>query len=640
MRMTFFTRSALARRSPAPARRSPAQRDEDGKRNPRVPRLPGVVRRRRTKTGSGTLAAAAGGLTLLAALLLPLTGFAQVESTTNPFEKILGGGGGNSDKAAALLSREAVPVARTVEAEHYVCGAGDVLSLVITMPLNTEAVLPVSADGAVILPRIGAVQVSGMTLAEARVRVQMALQKKYSSFEGTVSLLQPRPIIVTVQGEVNTPGLLKVTAATPVSLALQMADIRQDEGQPSALQILQGGEASNNPGYRERLGMRYFGAREMDARALRRVIVRHADGTSSRADIPMYEATREAKYDPLLREGDIIIVPHREVGAPTIAALGAVQRPGVFDYMEGDKLADLVRMGFGLDPSRSVTQAELIRADGDNITLDLDQLKSIGPAKGTFLRSASVPEDITLRPGDRLMVYAVPNRAGGGSAVVDGEVLNPGTYPITPGKTTLTELVHMAGGFTAEAWPGLAELYRRQTGVDGFALDQDRERNRNFEKSNLVYEDTLYWAIGSRMREGQVSVDFHRLFVKGDGTANVTLRDGDILLVPRNTGTVYVYGQVQSSGFVPWREGMRYEDFIARAGGLGESADDERAAVIKGNTRAWIHPEDAVIEPGDMIYVPHEPLVRLSTTTDILAVAAAIVGGLAGVAGLVISVTR
>jgi len=85
---------------------------------------------------------------------------------------------------------------------------------------------------------------------------------------------------------------------------------------------------------------------------------------------------------------------------------------------------------------------------------------------------------------------------------------------------------------------------------------------------------------------------------------------------------------------------MSFEDFIEKAGGYGESADDGRAAVIKGNTRAWMNPDDAVIEPGDMIYVPHEPLVQLARTTDILAVAAAIVGGLAGVAGLVISVTR
>jgi hypothetical protein len=79
-RMTFFTRSPLARRS------SP-QANEDGEANPRVRRLSGVVRRRRTKTGRRTLAAAAAGLTLLAALLLPLTGHAQVESSANPFEK-------------------------------------------------------------------------------------------------------------------------------------------------------------------------------------------------------------------------------------------------------------------------------------------------------------------------------------------------------------------------------------------------------------------------------------------------------------------------------------------------------------------------------------------------------------------------
>jgi protein involved in polysaccharide export with SLBB domain len=413
-------------------------------------------------------------------------------------------------------------------------------------------------------------------------------------------------------------------------MALQMADIKKDENDPSALQLLQGGgKSSAVPGYRERLGMRYYGTREMDARALRRVLVQHADGTTSRADIPMYEATRDGKYDPLLREGDMIIVPHRDIGAPTIAILGAVLRPGVFDFVPGDRLSDLLQMSFGVDPSRTITGVEFTRAGADPVNLDVSELRSKTPAN-----------DVPLMPGDRVFVYAVPQRALNGSAVVDGEVLNPGAYPITPGTTTLTELVRMAGGFTGDAWPGLSELYRRQTGVDGFAIDPSRERDRSFEKSNLFYEDTLYWAVNARVREGQVGVDFHRLFVKGDGTANVTLEDGDIMLVPRNTGTVYVYGQVQNSGFITWSENMAFEDYIARAGGFGESADDRRAALIKANTRAWVSPDDAVIEPGDIIYVPHEPLVRLSTTTDILAVAAAIVGGLAGVAGLVISVTR
>jgi protein involved in polysaccharide export with SLBB domain len=355
--------------------------------------------------------------------------------------------------------------------------------------------------------------------------------------------------------------------------------------------------------------------------------VQHADGTVSRADLSMYEATRDSKFDPFLREGDVIVVPHREVGVSTISILGAVLRPGVFEFIEGDRLSDLVRMGFGLDPQKTILSAELARDGAESMKIDVASLRDA---------SNSMP----LKAGDRVLVYAEAPRSRGGAAAADGEMQKPGVYPIDPGKTTLSQLVDMAGGFTAGAWPGLGELYRRATGVDGFAADVARDKDRSFEKGSLVYEDTLYWSINSRLREGRVAVDFHRLFVLGDRSADVTLEDGDILLVPRNTGTVYVYGQVNNSGFIPWSKGKNFDWYIAQAGGFGQSATESRAAVIKANTRAWMDPDDAVVEPGDMIYVPHEPLVRLASTTDILAVAAAIVGGLAGIAGLVISVTR
>jgi protein involved in polysaccharide export with SLBB domain len=196
----------------------------------------------------------------------------------------------------------------------------------------------------------------------------------------------------------------------------------------------------------------------------------------------------------------------------------------------------------------------------------------------------------------------------------------------------------MAGGFTSDAWPGLSELYRRQTGIEGVALDHARDKDRSFEKSPLRNEDTLYWSVTARLREGQVAVDFHRLFVRNDASANVPVEDGDVLLVPRNTRTVYVYGQVNRSGYIPWSEGKDFDWYIEKAGGYGESATEGRAKVIKANTRAWMDADDVVIEPGDMIHVPPEPLVPMSTTTDMLAVIAAIAGSLAGVAGLVISI--
>jgi len=563
------------------------------------------------------------GVTILLALLvLPVCLHAQLDS----FNPLMQKDGKSGEAAASVLGRETAPVARTVEPELYVCGANDLMSLVITMPVNVEAVLPVSADGSLVIPKVGAIPIGGKTLAEARRDVTDVLKRKYPAFEGTLTLLQPRPILVKIRGEVKTPGLLRVTAGTPVSMALQMAAVEQEPESTTKMQLMQQGDGVSNPNYRQRLGARYFGSWETERRALRRIVIQHADGSTSRADIPMYEATRDGRYDPLLREGDIIIVPQRDVSTPTIAVLGAVQRPGVFEYMRGDRLSDLLRMGFGLDPTKTVTGAELTREGKESIDIPVSTLGGEGV------------NDMELEPGDRLIVYARRQSGNLGTAVVDGEVEQPGAYPIVPGETRLSELVKMAGGFTSQAWPGLSELYRRQIGIEGVAPDPSREKDRTFEKSPLVNEDTLYWSMNARLREGQVAVNFHRLFVAKQAAADVPLEDGDVLLVPRNTRTVYVYGQVNTHGFVPWSEGKDFEWYIAQAGGIGESADEDRAAVIKSNTRAWVNPEDAVIEPGDMIYVPHEPLVPVASTTELLAVVAAIAGSLAGVAGLVISI--
>ena len=535
-------------------------------------------------------------LALLALLASPLS--AQF-GAADPFSTQQKG----TDPNASLLSRDAVPVARTVEPALYVMGAGDLVALALTQPLNVESVLPVSADGHLVVPKLGAVRVAGLTLAAAKDAVFAALQKKFSIVDGSMSLAQPRAIIVRVTGAVKSPGLLQVTAATPVSVAVELADAEKQESTMSPLAQLQGQTGSSAPSYRERLGSRYFGAMERETRALRRIVVQHADGSVSRADLTLYEATRDGRLDPLLREGDVIVVPQREIGAPTVAVLGAVQRPGVFEYKPGDRVADLLRMGFGLDPLKTATAAELVSASGAKKKIDL---------------SAVAGDDTPLQPGDRLFVYAESPRADGGAAAADGMLAKPGVYPIEPGRTTLTQLVEMAGRFPEDA----------------------RERDRNFAKSPLSMEDTLYWSLSSRLREGRVAVDFRRLFAQGDRTADVTLEDGDILLVPRNTRTVYVWGQLRNSGFIPWTAGKDYHWYVAQAGGLGESADESRAAVIKGGTRAWVDPDDATIEPGDQIHVPHEPLVRIASTSEILAVAAAIVGGLAGVAGLVISVLR
>ena len=125
-----------------------------------------------------------------------------------------------------------------------------------------------------------------------------------------------------------------------------------------------------------------------------------------------------------------------------------------------------------------------------------------------------------------------------------------------------------------------------------------------------------------------VLVDFVKLFQNQDSTQDIILRDEDLIVVPSDNRTVLVIGQVQKPGYVPFVPGMRYKDYVARAGGFSELAISGDTKVIKKATLEWLDPSDTIIEPGDQIWVPKEyikdtrqtwPLVR-----DIIAVAASV----------------
>jgi polysaccharide biosynthesis/export protein len=219
-------------------------------------------------------------------------------------------------------------------------------------------------------------------------------------------------------------------------------------------------------------------------------------------------------------------------------------------------------------------------------------------------------------------------------------VLSPGVYPINPGKTKLSEVIAMTGGFAADAYPSLAEMYRPQAGSDGNLIDPDREYVRNLRLSILTMEDTLTYRTEARAREGIVSVDFYKLFVKGDNSADVPVFDGDIIIIPKNTMTVQVIGMVVNGGYVPWKQGAKLDYYIAKTNGYLEDASKSRVRVLKGNTRAWLEPEETEIEPGDLIWVHRNPQIRASNSTEVLAMLASVIAALAGIASLVISVLR
>jgi protein involved in polysaccharide export with SLBB domain len=220
--------------------------------------------------------------------------------------------------------------------------------------------------------------------------------------------------------------------------------------------------------------------------------------------------------------------------------------------------------------------------------------------------------------------------------VIEGAVVKPGSYPITIGGTHVTEAVKAAGGLLPGANLKAATLVRYRLGdEENPAAIQDEQLLSR--RTSISPEDSSYYLAETALRiKGElVSVDFHKLFVEGDSTQNVYVRSGDRITIPVHEGTVYVFGQVIAPGHVTFTKGKDYNYYIHEAGGLTNDARGAEVKVIKAKTRAWLDPDETVIEDGDFIWIPKEVHYPFTHDVSVWAQIFGIIGVVATVALLV-----
>ncbi len=519
---------------------------------------------------------------------------------------------------------ESMAFESSIDPTEYHLGPGDVLQC--RFWTSGDAYYPViSSDNMLLIPNLGAFDVRGKTLAEIQTEV---LEKANESFARTKSqsggppitlaLYQPRKIYVKVEGDVAMPGLYALSSATRADLAVDLAN----HVDPALEQHDPGTEKQREM---EENGKKHlesiFGEREVAPASERYITVTHGDGTSERVDLVRYNSTHDPKAAPPLREGDVILVPFRDLRAPSLGVYGAVQAAGDFEFVRGDSLSAAIRYAFG--PS----------ADADLHHVEVTRLSDNGSTDPTVYDLSAIVAhrvpDVALEPNDRIVVRFLPESHKAAVVAVRGEVAEPGVYPITDGQTTLSEVIREAGGLTPAAYPTGGEILRHGSD-ERLTAGTPEEISKITRLENLGVSDTINFQRQMSIRPPVVVTDMDRLFVQNDHSQDVTLRDGDEIEIPKQPTTVYVYGFVNNAGYVQYQEGASLKYYISQAGGYANGADKSQMAVIKLRTKAWMDPSDTKIEPGDEIFIPKVPDLPENYTTQNIQTIAGLVFGLGG----------
>ena len=118
---------------------------------------------------------------------------------------------------------DSLPPAPQGTSRDYLIQVGDTISVRVWNQDSVSARTKVRPDGKVSIPFVNDVDAAGATPTELAARVQVRLKEFIVNPVVTVTLDEPRPLIVAVLGEVTRPGNYQLEAGAGVLQALAIA---------------------------------------------------------------------------------------------------------------------------------------------------------------------------------------------------------------------------------------------------------------------------------------------------------------------------------------------------------------------------------------------------------------------------------
>jgi len=335
-----------------------------------------------------------------------------------------------------------------------------------------------------------------------------------------------------------------------------------------------------------------------------------------------------------LRALDTIRISGRyEADAPKVTIRGEVLRPGIYSLSDGETAGLLVKMAGGFTRSALRAEADLAsyEVQGGRAVVSRRSTIAIGDA---VQRSGSA-EDPPLKPGDVLTVHQVTGWNDIGASVkINGEVAYPGTYGLQEGEK-LSSVLRRAGGFRQTAYPSGAILLRLQ--VRDLEEKSRAELIHQIETTSVAaklgtnvtgqdeattlqlltqQQEQVLQRLRSQPASGRLVIRIGSDINAWENTpADIEMRSGDVLIIPKQPGFILVSGQVYNASALTYVPHESAGWYLKHSGGATDFANNKEIFVVRANgdvigrrSGSWPHGDvlSTKLDPGDVIVVPQK----------------------------------
>ena len=329
-----------------------------------------------------------------------------------------------------------------------------------------------------------------------------------------------------------------------------------------------------------------------------------------------------------LQPFDLIRIFSRyEIDSPTVSIEGEVLRPGAFPMSQGMTLADLVRMAGGFKRSAFRDEADLssyVVQNGQKVLVN----HSIVAVERALNGDKSA--DVALKPGD---VVSIRQLAGwqdiGASVTIRGEIEHAGSYGIQVGER-LSSVLKRAGGLRTDAYPTAAVLERVQ--VRELAEQARQQMIQRIQTTPINMKpvsvtgqdqtaalqqqrDQVLTTLRSHPASGRLVINISSDIGKWENTpADIEMRAGDTLVIPKQPNFVMVSGQVFNPTAISYVPGRDVGWYLRKSGGLTPYGNKKLMYVLRADGSVVTHGGswdggnlmNLKLRPGDSVLVPEK----------------------------------